>query len=74
MPPDLDAQFARHRQAFARQPFPPAAERIDPLDRLEALVKEHAGEWAEAISRDFGGRSARADACAGPATLPVEFQ
>jgi acyl-CoA reductase-like NAD-dependent aldehyde dehydrogenase len=57
LPPDLDAQFARHRQAFARQPFPPAAERIGLLDRLEALVKEHAGEWAEAISRDFGGRS-----------------
>ncbi len=57
MPPDIDALFARHREAFARQPFAPAAERIDLLDRLEALVKEHAGEWSEAISRDFGGRS-----------------
>ena len=57
MPPDLDTQFARHREAFARQPFPAAADRKDLLDRLEALVKDHAGEWAEAISRDFGGRS-----------------
>ena len=57
MPPDLDSLFARHREAFARQPFPAAAARKDLLGRLEALVKDHAGEWAEAISRDFGGRS-----------------
>lgn len=57
MPPDIDTQFARHREAFARKPFPAAAERKALLDRLEALVKEHAGEWAEAIARDFGGRS-----------------
>jgi len=57
VPPDLDALFARHRESFARQPFPAAAERRDLLGRLEALVKDHAGEWAEAISRDFGGRS-----------------
>ncbi len=57
MPPDLDAQFARHREAFARRPFPAAAERRALLDQLEALVKDHAAEWADAISRDFGGRS-----------------
>ncbi len=57
MPPDIDTQFARHREAFARRPFPSAAEREALLDRLEVLVKEHAGEWAEAIARDFGGRS-----------------
>jgi len=57
LPTDLDSPFARHREAFARQPFAPADERIALLDRLEALVKEHAGEWAQAISRDFGGRS-----------------
>lgn len=57
MPPDIDTQFARHREAFARKPFPAAAERKALLGRLEALVKEHAGEWAEAIARDFGGRS-----------------
>lgn len=57
MPPDIDTQFARHREAFARKPFPAAAERKALLDRLEALVKEHAGEWAEAIAHDFGGRS-----------------
>ncbi len=57
MPPDIDTQFARHREAFARKPFPAAAERKALLGRLEDLVKEHAGEWAEAIARDFGGRS-----------------
>ncbi|NJD87983.1 MAG: coniferyl aldehyde dehydrogenase [Betaproteobacteria bacterium] len=57
MPPDIDTQFARHREAFARKPFPAASERKALLGRLESLVKEHAGEWAEAISRDFGGRS-----------------
>lgn len=57
MPPDLDAQFARHREAFARRPFPAAAERRALLDQLEAMVKDHAAEWAGAISRDFGGRS-----------------
>jgi acyl-CoA reductase-like NAD-dependent aldehyde dehydrogenase len=55
--PDLDAQFARHREAFARQPFPPAGDRNALLERLETLVKAHADEWADAIARDFGGRS-----------------
>ena len=57
MPSSLDADFSRHRGAFAGQPFPGADVRIDLLRRLEALVKEHADEWANAISRDFGNRS-----------------
>jgi coniferyl-aldehyde dehydrogenase len=56
-PLDLDGDFARHRQAFTREPFPAAPVRIDRLRRLEAVVKDHAGEWASAISRDFGNRS-----------------
>jgi acyl-CoA reductase-like NAD-dependent aldehyde dehydrogenase len=55
--PDLETQHARHREAFAGEPYPAADARIALLGRLEALVKEHATEWAEAISRDFGGRS-----------------
>lgn len=57
MIPPLDAEFARHREAYAGNPFPGAAERIALLDRLEALVRDHAEEWAQAISRDFGNRS-----------------
>jgi acyl-CoA reductase-like NAD-dependent aldehyde dehydrogenase len=57
VPPDLDTLFTRQREAFARQPFPSASARKDLLDRLEALVKDNAREWADAISRDFGGRS-----------------
>ncbi|MBK6982706.1 MAG: coniferyl aldehyde dehydrogenase [Betaproteobacteria bacterium] len=53
----LDTDFARHREAFVRSPFPAAGDRIDLLGRLEALVKENAGAWADAISRDFGNRS-----------------
>lgn len=53
----LDAVFARHREAYARRPFPDARARIDLLGRLEALVKENADSWAGAISRDFGNRS-----------------
>lgn len=53
----LDTDFSRHREAFARQSFPDASVRIDLLRRLEALVKDHADEWADAITRDFGNRS-----------------
>jgi coniferyl-aldehyde dehydrogenase len=57
LPPDTEALFRQQRDAFAADPYPAAAARIARLDRLEALVKDHAAEWAEAISRDFGGRS-----------------
>ncbi len=57
MPLSLNDEFSRHRAAFAQRPFPEAAARIALLDRLESLVRDHATEWAEAISRDFGGRS-----------------
>ncbi|HEX4944571.1 MAG TPA: coniferyl aldehyde dehydrogenase [Usitatibacteraceae bacterium] len=57
MTPPLEAEFARHRDAFARQPFSVSPARIELLDRLHALVKDHMGEWADAISRDFGNRS-----------------
>jgi acyl-CoA reductase-like NAD-dependent aldehyde dehydrogenase len=57
VPAPLDSEFARQREAFARDPFPDAAARIALLDRLESLVKDHADEWAGAIARDFGNRS-----------------
>ncbi|MBL0140932.1 MAG: coniferyl aldehyde dehydrogenase [Betaproteobacteria bacterium] len=53
----MRAEFERHQEAFARDSFPGAAERIDRLNRLETLVKDHASEWAETIARDFGSRS-----------------
>ncbi len=50
--------YAGHRRAFERQRFPDAHSRIARLDALHQLVREHAREWADAIARDFGGRSA----------------
>ncbi len=50
--------YASHRRAFERQRFPDAQSRIARLDALHHLVRDHAGEWADAIARDFGGRSA----------------
>lgn len=53
----LEREFSRHREAFAREPFPAASDRLSRLRALEALVRDHASQWAEAISRDFGHRS-----------------
>ncbi len=54
----LDADFARQRAAFAREPFPDLATRRERLDRLARLVRDHEPEWAQAIGQDFGARSA----------------
>jgi coniferyl-aldehyde dehydrogenase len=53
----LAACFERHREAFSRNPLPGAEVRIDWLERVEKVVKEHAAEWADAIAKDFGNRS-----------------
>lgn len=47
----------RQRDAFEREPAPTHAVRRDRLDRIGRLVKDHADEWCDAISRDFGNRS-----------------
>jgi len=60
VPADLDlaAVFAAQRQAFAGAPLPPLAQRLQWLRSLrEALLAGQAG-LIEAISEDFGGRSA----------------
>ncbi|WP_290652384.1 coniferyl aldehyde dehydrogenase [Aquisalimonas sp.] len=47
----------RQREAFRASPYPDAASRRDALERLRRAVSAYQGELAEAISRDFGGRS-----------------
>ena len=49
--------LARQRSAFERDPNPSHATRRDRLDRIGRMAKDHAREWSEAISRDFGHRS-----------------
>src|SRR5260370_35699919 len=52
----LEATFARHRAAFARRPFPNAAERRLNLDRLIRAIVDHQDEITAALNSDFGGR------------------
>mgnify|MGYP001626349088 FL=1 len=44
------------RAAFDAAPYPDWALRRDRLQRLQALLRTHAAEFAEAIDADFGGR------------------
>src|SRR5688500_13912342 len=55
--PDLAALFAGQREAFAREPYPALAGRLDRLARLRALLERHGDALAQAISADFGNRS-----------------
>src|SRR5712692_11562767 len=52
----LETTFARHRAAFARRPFPNAAERRLNLDRLIRTIVDHQDEITAALDSDFGGR------------------
>ena len=54
----LSAVLARQRAAFAAHPFPTLAERRARLKALRAGLRKHQDRLAEAISEDFGGRSA----------------
>ena len=49
--------FELQREAYRRQPFPSAEERLDNLKKLDRLLVESSKEIAEAISADFGHRS-----------------
>lgn len=49
--------FARQKAASGAEPFIPAAKRRELLAALEAAVRDHQDEIAEAVSRDFGNRS-----------------
>ena len=46
------------RAAHGADPTPDRAIRIDRLDRLSRLLDEHAADFVQAISQDFGNRSA----------------
>jgi coniferyl-aldehyde dehydrogenase len=49
--------YADQREAFGRERFPATNARLARLDALQRLVRDHAGEWADAIATDFGSRS-----------------
>ena len=52
----LQQTFSRLRAAYDADPYPEWPVRRDRLLRLQALVRGHAREFAEAIDADFGGR------------------
>ncbi|MBM3110869.1 coniferyl aldehyde dehydrogenase [Pseudomonas sp. P66] len=54
---DLDTQFSVQRQAFAGNPMPPAAQRLQWLKSLRHMLLTHQDALAAAISEDFSGRS-----------------
>ena len=54
---DLDTIFQLQRDAFRRQPNPPAGERRAHLDAMCRLLLEHDDAMAAAIDADFGHRS-----------------
>ena len=54
---DLDNVFRLQRNAFRRQPNPPAGKRRAHLDAMCRLLLEHGDALAAAIDADFGHRS-----------------
>ena len=54
----LQRLHAGQRAAFAASPYPPASERRARLQALRAALRSHQDRLVEAISADFGGRSA----------------
>ena len=52
----LQHAFSTQRAACDAQPFPDWAVRRDRLRRLQALLRQQAATFAEAIDADFGGR------------------
>ncbi|MFK8329004.1 coniferyl aldehyde dehydrogenase [Pseudomonas sp. BJa5] len=55
---DLAGQFSAQRQAFAGNPMPPAAQRLQWLKNLRQLLVSRQDDLIKAISEDFSGRSA----------------
>src|ERR1700728_3431613 len=55
---ELQQLFAAQRAALARDGVPDLASRLGALDKLQAQIKKHRRAFAEAISADFGNRSA----------------
>lgn len=54
----LTALFEGQRTAFAGDPFPTLAQRLDRLARLQQLLERHEQGFSDAICADFGHRSA----------------
>ncbi|MBH3459469.1 coniferyl aldehyde dehydrogenase [Pseudomonas putida] len=54
----LERLFAEQRQAFAANPMPPAAQRMQWLKSLREALVAHQKVLIEAIDADFSGRSA----------------
>jgi coniferyl-aldehyde dehydrogenase len=55
----LQDLFAQQKAAYSREPYPGLARRRDRLGRLLALIAKHEDEIVDAISADFGHRSAQ---------------
>ncbi|HVO87867.1 MAG TPA: coniferyl aldehyde dehydrogenase [Casimicrobiaceae bacterium] len=55
---ELARLFELQRAAFGRERYPAEAIRRDRLDRLRRIVTQHESEMVDAISTDFGHRSA----------------
>src|SRR5688572_3952333 len=53
----LNAALALQRAAYHAHPVPSYQERRDDLRRLQALLRDHQGPIADAISADYGHRS-----------------
>jgi coniferyl-aldehyde dehydrogenase len=53
----LNAALALQRAAYHAHPVPSFQERRDDLERLRALLRDHQGPIADAISADYGHRS-----------------
>ena len=53
----MRARLEEQRQAFQAAPYPDAAARRDALNRLRRALLRQRRALAEAVSRDFGGRS-----------------
>ncbi|MGA8135192.1 MAG: coniferyl aldehyde dehydrogenase [Pseudomonas gingeri] len=54
----LQRQFQAQRQAYAAHPMPPAEQRRQWLDSLSQLLSDERQALIDAISQDFGNRSA----------------
>jgi coniferyl-aldehyde dehydrogenase len=54
---EMQKIFEAQRAAFARHPYPSAAERIADLNKLRAALVKHKDTLAREVSKDFGHRS-----------------
>ncbi|CAA0081124.1 Coniferyl aldehyde dehydrogenase [Zhongshania aliphaticivorans] len=55
---NLETQFTTLRCAYHLERFPSLATRLDRLRRIRAMLIENESAWCEALSEDFGYRSA----------------